>query len=77
MTPTYIDGLGSVRVANGIVHIELVTVMPPAGEGQTAKPEVASHLVMALPQFVRLCAEMGSQLQRMEQKGLIARKPQA
>jgi hypothetical protein len=29
---------------------------------------------MALPQFVRLCAEMAGHLQRMEEKGLITRR---
>lgn len=78
MVPTYIDGLGSVRVSNGVAHIDLVTVSPPAAEGQQPRLEVTQRLVMTLPQFVRFCAEMGNQLQKMEEKGIISRnKPNA
>jgi hypothetical protein len=71
----YVDGVGNVTVVNGMAHIELVVVRPPAAEGQQARAEVAEHLVMALPQFVRFCAEMANHIQRMESKGLITRKP--
>jgi hypothetical protein len=71
----YIDGVSNVSVVNGMAHMSLVVLAPPAGEGQQATVRVVQNLVMALPQFVRLCAEMGAQLQRMEEKGLISRKP--
>ena len=71
----YIDGVGNVSVVNGMAHIDLVVVRPPAGEGKQPTVESVQHLVMALPQFVRLCAEMAGHLQRMEEKGLITRRP--
>jgi hypothetical protein len=52
-----------------------VVVRPPKAEGQQPQVEPVQHLVMALPQFVRLCAEMAGHLQRMESKGLITRRP--
>lgn len=70
----YIDGVSNVSVVNGMVHMSLVVVSPPPGEGQQAAVRVVQNLVMALPQFTRLCAEMGAQLQRMEEKGLIQRR---
>lgn len=70
----YIDGVGNVSVVNGMAHIDLVVVRPPSAEGQSPQLEPAQHLVMALPNFVRLCAEMAGHLQRMEAKGLISRK---
>ena len=70
----YVDGVGSVHVVNGMAHIELVVVRPPAGEGQPSRVEPAQHLVMPLANFVRLCAEMAGHLHRMEEKGLIKRK---
>lgn len=70
----YIDGVGNVSVVNGMAHIDLAVVRPPAGEGQQPQVEPVQHLVMALPQFVRLCAEMAGHLQRMEEKGLVAKK---
>lgn len=72
----YIDGVGNVAVVNGMAHIDLVVVRPPVAEGQQPRVEPVQHLVMALPQFVRLCAEMAGHLQRMEQKGLITRQSQ-
>ena len=70
----YIDGVGNVSVVNGMAHIDLVVVRPPVAEGQKPQAERIQHLVMALPQFVRLCAEMAGHLHRMEQKGLITRQ---
>jgi hypothetical protein len=70
----YIDGVGNVSVVNGMAHIDVVVVRPPVSEGQQPKVETVQHLVMALPQFVRLCAEMAGHLKRMEDKGLITRK---
>ena len=70
---SYIDGVGRVTVVNGLAHIDLVTVLPPASETEHAQVQVSHRLVMALPQFVRMCAEMATHLQRMEQQGLIKR----
>ena len=71
----YIDGVGNVSVVNGMAHIDLVVVRPPSAEGQQSQVQPVQHLVMALPNFVRLCAEMAGHLQKMEEKGLITRKP--
>jgi hypothetical protein len=72
----YVDGVGNVSVINGMVHIDLLVARPQPGNGQQqVQAEEAQHLVMALPQFVRLCAEMAGHLGRMEQKGLITRRP--
>jgi hypothetical protein len=71
----YIDGVGNVSVVNGMAHIDLVVLRPPAVEGQQPQVEPAQYLVMFLPNYVRLCAEMAAHLQRMEEKGLIKRRP--
>lgn len=70
----YIDGIGNVHVLNGMAHVDLVVVQPPIAEGQQPQVMVAQHLVLPLPNFVRMCAEMAGHLQRMEEKGLIKRK---
>ena len=57
-----------------MAHVDLVVVVPPAVEGQQAQVRQVQHLVMALPNFVRMCAEMAGHLQKMEEKGLITRK---
>jgi hypothetical protein len=73
MTPVFVDGLGSVRIVNGMAHIELVTLAPAAADGQPPRAEVTQRLVMTLPHFVRFCSEMANQIQKMEQKGIITR----
>jgi hypothetical protein len=70
----YIDGVGNVSVTNGMAHIDLVVVRPGTSESQPARIEPVQHIVMTLPNFVRLCAEMAGHLKRMEEKGLITRK---
>lgn len=71
---TYVDGVGNVTVINGMAHIDLIAIHPPATEGQPPQLRTSQHLVMALPQFVRLCIDMAAHLKRMEEKGLISRK---
>lgn len=70
----YIDGVGNVSVVNGMAHIDLVVVRPPTAEGQQPQVIPVQHLVMALPAFVRLCAEMAGHLQKMEEKGIITKQ---
>jgi len=71
----YIDGVGAVTVANGMVHFDLVALRPPASKEQKARVEPVHHLVMPLPQFVRLCADMSGHLKKMEESGMITRQP--
>jgi hypothetical protein len=71
----YVDRVGNVSVINGIVHIELLVTRPAGGDGrQQVRAEPVERIVMALPRFVRLCAEMDGHLERMETKGLITRR---
>jgi hypothetical protein len=58
----YIDCVGNVSVVNEMAHIDMVVVRPPVREGQQPRVEPVQHLVMVLPQFVRLCAEMAGHL---------------
>jgi hypothetical protein len=73
----YIDGVGNVSVVNGMAHLDLVVVVPPAAEGQQPQVQPVQRLVMPLPNFVRLCAEMAGHLNKMEEKGLITRRVDA
>jgi hypothetical protein len=72
----YIDGVGSVHVVNGMAHMDFVVVQPSSTDGQQTQTTVVpvQHVVMPLPNFVRMCSEMAGHLQRMEQKGIIKRK---
>ena len=71
----YIDGIGNVSVVNGMAHLDLVVVTPPTAEGQQPQIQPVQRLVMPLPRFVRLCAEMATHLKSMEDKGMINRRP--
>ena len=69
----YIDGVGRVSVVNGAAHVDLIAVVPPSVEGAQPQVTVTHRLVMGLPQFVRMCAEMANHLRQMEEKGLLTR----
>jgi hypothetical protein len=51
---TYVDGIGWVGLAEGMIRIEFVSVVPnaQASEGQP-KSEVRQRLIMTLPTFLR------------------------
>ena len=70
----YVDGVGNVSVVNGIAHIDLIVLLPAAGEGAPPQVVPVQHLVMPLPNVVRFCAEMAGHLKIMEEKGIISRK---
>lgn len=71
---SFIEGIGSVNVANGLAHFDLLTVIPPTAEGEQPRVMVAHHCVMALPQFVQLCVAMEAHLRGMEEKGIIRKE---
>ena len=73
----YVDGVGRMSVMNGHAYVDLVTAVPPVEEGGQMSVAVTHRLALALPQFVRMCAEMANQLKLMEDKGLITRQPAA
>lgn len=72
-----VDGVGNVSVVNGVAYIDLVVTRPPTTEGQKGQVELVQSVAMTMPNFVRLCEEMSSHLQRMEQKGMIKRREAA
>lgn len=69
-----IDGVGNVSVVNGMAHVDLIVVRPPTAEGHSPPVEPAQRRALALPNFVRLCAEMAAHLRTMEEKGLIVKR---
>ncbi|RTL70565.1 MAG: hypothetical protein EKK41_12390 [Hyphomicrobiales bacterium] len=71
----YIDGIQNVTIANGMTYITLGVVQPPTREGGSPQLLVAGALVLSVPNYVRLCAEMANNLKTMQDKGLIALKP--
>lgn len=73
----YVDGIRRVSVMNGMAHIEMVVVEPSAEKEGERQVTPVQKLVMTLPQFIRLCADMASQLKRLEDQGVITREPTA
>jgi hypothetical protein len=70
---TYIDGMGRVRIANGMAHIELVAAFP-TDEDNKVQLRTVHNLVIPLGQFVKFCADMANNLRVMEEKGIIKRR---
>ena len=50
---------------------------PPSDIKANPESAVVDHVVMTLPQFVRLCADVTRNLKQMEEKGLITRRAAA
>lgn len=70
---TYIDGMGRVRLVNGMAHIELVAAFPGEDDSKVHVRPV-HNLVIPLGQFVKFCADMANNLRAMEEKGIIKRR---
>ena len=70
---SYIDGVGRVSIVNGIAHIDLVNIIPPTKDGEQPQVMVAHRIAMALPQMIRMCADIAGHMQRMEQQGIFKR----
>ena len=73
----YVDGVGRISVLNGAAHVDLFAIIPPAQGSDQPQMAVTHHLVMGLPQFVKMCADMGTHLRTLEEKGVITRQPNA
>lgn len=68
----YIDGVGSIRVHDGIVRIDLLAMSPTLRDKDgDVMPELTGQLVMSLNGFARCAKVLGMTLSEMAQKGLI------
>jgi hypothetical protein len=71
---TYADGIGRIGFSEGMVRIELVSIVPSDKEGGDGKTEVRHRLVMTPHAFLRALQAQHSLLQKLEQAGLVKRQ---
>ena len=71
---TYADGIGRIGFSEGMVRIELISIVPSEREGGEAKTEVRHRLVMTPHGFLRALQAQHSLLQKLEQAGLVKRQ---
>lgn len=72
---TYIDGVGEVRMSEGVVRMDLLTQSPTrrTDDGVPAA-EFVEQLVMSPRGFMRMVSALGQTLQGLEEQGLVSRR---
>lgn len=71
---TFIDGVGEVRLTEGVVRMDLLSMSPTRrDEEKNPVPEFVEQLVMSPRAFMRVVAALSQTLKGMEEKGLITR----
>ncbi|NQU57818.1 MAG: hypothetical protein HQ513_11325 [Rhodospirillales bacterium] len=69
---TFIDGVGDVRLHEGIVRMDLLALSATGRdkEGNPA-PEFVSQLVMSPHAFLRMVSALGDTVKQMQDKGML------
>ncbi len=69
---TFIDGVGDIRLHEGIVRIDLLALSPTGldKEGNPA-PEFVDQMVMSPHAFLRMVSAMGATVKQMQDKGIL------
>lgn len=71
---TFIDGVGEVRLSEGVVRMDLLAMSATRRDDDgNPVPEFVEQLVMSPRAFMRLVGALSQTLQGMEEKGLITR----
>jgi len=70
----YIDGVGEVRVSDGVVRMDLLALSATRRDDDgNPVPEFVEQLVMSPRGFMRMLSALGQAVKGMEEKGLIRR----
>lgn len=69
---TFIDGVGDVRLHEGIMRIDLLALSPTGRdkEGNPA-PQFVEQLVMSPHAFLRMVSALGTTVKQMQDNGLL------
>jgi hypothetical protein len=71
----YADGIGGISLTEGMVRIELVSLLPNAVEPNRPTPEVRQRLIMTPQGFLQAHAAMQNLLEKLEEAGIVQRNP--
>jgi hypothetical protein len=73
----YVDGIGRIGFADGMVRIELVSVPPPEpGREGESQPEPRARIVMTPHGFLSSLQSLHSLLKKLEAAGVVKRNAQ-
>lgn len=73
-THTFIDGVGEVRLSEGIIRMDLLAMSADRRDDDgNPVPQFVEQLVMSPRAFMRVVGALSRTLQGMEEKGLISR----
>ena len=71
----YADGIGGISLTEGLVRIELVSLLPNAVEPNRPTPDVRQRLLMTPQGFLQAFAAMQDLLGKLEEAGVVRRTP--
>ena len=75
---TFIDGVGDVRIHEGIVRIDLLALSPTERDKEgNPVPQFVDQMVMSPHAFLRMVSALGATVKQMQDKGLLSAAPGA
>ena len=67
----FIDGVGDVRLVDGVIRMNLVSLKPSEGESESSL-ELTQQLVMSPPAFLRMVRALGQSVASLQEKGFLS-----
>lgn len=69
---TFIDGVGDIRVRDGVVRADLLALSPTRRDQDgNPVPEFVNQLVMSPAAFLRMVSALGTTVKQMQDRGLL------
>jgi len=69
---TFIDGVGDIRLRDGIIRIDLLALSPTRRDQEdNPVPEFVDQMVMSPHAFLRMVSAMGDTVKQMQEKGML------
>lgn len=70
---TFIDGVGDLRLHEGIVRMDLLALSPTGRDKDgNPSPEFVSQIVMSPAAFLRTVSALGDTVRQMQEQGMLA-----
>ena len=71
---TFIDGVGDIRLHEGIVRMDVLALSPTRRDKENNPvPEFVDQMVMSPHAFLRMVSALGSTVKQMQDKGLLTK----
>ncbi len=71
-TNQYVDGIGNIQLAEGVIRMDLMMIDEVGAE--QAKAHKAGVLAMSLPAFMRSYQQMSQVIEKMVEQGVLKRQ---